>query len=473
MVSELTGWQPLVPRRGAEAFVVTPFMRLARTHIAAMAGNTLIAIALAHSIFFSAEPDQARSQVVLYLALTFAPFAVVAPSIGPWLDRIRGGRRGVVIASNGLRVVICVLMIRELDSLLLFPLAFLVLVLDKAYHVAKAALVPATVPSEEGLVAANSLLTRLSGIVGFVVAGPGLAANWIGEQFGVFEGAQAVLVLAVIAFTAGTVAGWKIPSTRVATDTTTEEERQELRRAGILLGVSAIALMRAMVGFMTFLIAFDLRGDEARLWEYGFVLGAHGVGSLLGSWVAPALRQADVVEERMLMSALAAATAVSLAAVYLGGFTGRAMIAFALGVVATTAKLAFDAIVQRDAPDVNRGRSFARFEMRFQLGWAVGAFIPVVVPIPLRIGFLMLTFVAVFALVSYMTGLRAVAAGRPVEQRSVTRGISRRIRNNHANRKRRGRGAPDDPARPQPGSRQRTGQSDDDTTVVIDPTKLQ
>jgi hypothetical protein len=472
MASELTGWQPLSPRRaGAETFVVTPFMRLARTHIAAMAGNTLIAIALAHSIFFSAEPDQARGQVLLYLALTFAPFAVVAPSIGPWLDRIRGGRRGVVIAANGLRVVICVLMIRELDSLLLFPLAFLVLVLDKAYQVAKAALVPATVPSEEGLVAANSLLTRLSGIVGFVVAGPGLIANWIGDQVGAFEGGQAVLVLAVIAFTAATVAGWKIPSTRVATEETSEEERQELRSTGILLAASAMALMRGMVGFMMFLIAFDLRGDEARLWEYGFVLGAHAAGSLIGSWVAPALRRADVVEERILLSALGAAAVVSLGSAYLGGFISGALIALALGVAATTGKLAFDSIVQRDAPDVNRGRSFARFEMRFQLGWAVGAFIPVVVPIPMRIGFLLLTVCALFALISYLTGLRAVAAGRPVEQRRVARGISRRIRNNPGPRKWR-RSKVSDNVRPS-AKPQRTEPPDDDTTVVIDPTKLQ
>ena len=37
------------------------------------------------------------------------------------------------------------------------------------------------------------------------------------------------------------------------------------------------------------------------------------------------------------------------------------------------AKLAFDSIVQRDAPDANRGRSFAKFETRFQIIWVVGA----------------------------------------------------------------------------------------------------
>ena len=46
-------------------------------------------------------------------------------------------------------------------------------------------------------------------------------------------------------------------------------------------------------------------------------------------------------------------------------------------------KLAFDSLVQRDAPDANRGRSFARFETRFQLVWVIGALLPLLLlPIP-------------------------------------------------------------------------------------------
>ncbi|MFP3901280.1 MAG: hypothetical protein ACLFXM_10520, partial [Acidimicrobiia bacterium] len=77
-----TGWEPLrvPPRRvGAEAFITTPFSRLARTHALSVAGDTLITVALAGSLFFSIEPDAARGRVALYLALTMAPFSVVAP----------------------------------------------------------------------------------------------------------------------------------------------------------------------------------------------------------------------------------------------------------------------------------------------------------------------------------------------------------------------------------------------------------
>ena len=73
------------------------------------------------------------------------------------------------------------------------------------------------------------------------------------------------------------------------------------------------------------------------------------------------------------------------------------------------ASLAFDSLVQRDAPDANRGRSFARFELRFQIVWVVGAVIPVLITIPLTVGFLVIAAVAGFALFTYVAGQRAAA----------------------------------------------------------------
>ena len=93
-----------------------------------------------------------------------------------------------------------------------------------------------------------------------------------------------------------------------------------------------------------------------------------------------------------------------------GGLLGAATIAFAVGLCAGSGKLAFDALVQRDAPDANRGRSFARFETRFQLIWVVGAAVPVVVPIPGRLGYLLIAGGAAFAAASYVVGYRFLEA---------------------------------------------------------------
>ncbi|MCB9390560.1 MAG: hypothetical protein H6512_13670 [Acidimicrobiia bacterium] len=80
--------------------------------------------------------------MLLYLLLTMAPFAVVSPVIGPALDRAQGGRRIMLVFCTAGRGVMCVLMSRHMDGLLLFPEAFTLLVLQKGYAVAKGAVVP-------------------------------------------------------------------------------------------------------------------------------------------------------------------------------------------------------------------------------------------------------------------------------------------------------------------------------------------
>ena len=427
------GWQPLgQPKRtGAAAFVVSPFTRLARAHAATVAGDTLITLALADSLFLSIDPDAARSRVALYLALTMAPFAVVAPLIGPTLDRVKGGRRWMVIAANALRALLAILMIRDIDSLLLFPEAFAVLVLSKSYHVAKSAIVPTVVRSDDELVEANAKLSFLSGVVTFAAAIPAGIAAAAADSRG-------VLVLAAAACALAAVLGVRIPATQVAVDETSQTERDELRGGGIVLAASAMGLMRGIVGFLTFLIAFYLRSTDAAAWEFGMVLAASGLGSLLGALVAPALRRAGVAEERIVQIVLGITTAAAVLAAWTGGLVAAATLAACVGVSASSAKLAFDSVVQRDAPDANRGRSFAKFETRFQLTWVIGAFIPVIVSIPVRVGFLVVAACAGFALFSYLAGLRALGRGQLPAPRSNP--VVRRIQAAVESRRRGGKG---------------------------------
>jgi Major Facilitator Superfamily len=402
------GWEPLSkPRRraGQSPFVITPFTRLARTHAAAVAGDTLIALALAGSLFFDIDPSAARSKVALYLAFTMAPFAVVAPLIGPALDRAKGGRRFVVIGANALRALVCLVMIGDLNSNLLFPEAFAILVLAKSYHVAKSAIVPTVVRSDEELVEANSRLSFLSGVMGFAAAVPGIIVSAL-------AGGEGVLLVASVVFAVAAVLGLRIPATQVAADDTSQTERQELRGGGILLAASAMGLLRGIVGFLTFLVAFQLRTDGAPTWQFGVVIAASGVGALLGSLLAPALRRNNMPEERILQIVLALTAVGSVLAAWAGGLVAAAILAAVVGMAAGCGKLAFDSVVQRDAPDANRGRSFAKFETRFQLTWVIGAFVPVVVPIPMEIGFLVMALMAGFALFSYLAGLKALDRGQ-------------------------------------------------------------
>ena len=119
-----------------------PFGRLALTHVLMTAGDTLFAVSLAGSLFFSISPTAAKDKVILYLILTMGPFAVVAPALGPIIDRSRGARRAMVVASAVGRAALCPFLARDIHSLLLFPEAFAMLVLSKVYLVTKGALVP-------------------------------------------------------------------------------------------------------------------------------------------------------------------------------------------------------------------------------------------------------------------------------------------------------------------------------------------
>lgn len=406
------GWRPLPRTRpGAEAFVVSPFARLARAHAVAGAGDTLVAIALAGTLFFSIDVGEARGEVFLYLGLTMAPFAVVAPLVGPALDRAAGGRRWMVVVAAALRALVCLLMVRDVDSLLLFPEAFALLVLGKSHQVAKSALVPAVVTSHAGLVEANSKLSMISGIVGFVAAVPG------GLLFAV-GGSEWVLALAAMVFAVGTAVAWRIPKVQVAPEPETPAARAELRGTAVLLAASAMGLLRGVVGFLTFLLAFSLRTGDAPTWHFGLVLGVSAAGNFAGAALAPVLRRA-AIEERILSGALVVVAGAGVLGAWLGGVVAAALVAASVGVGAASAKQAFDSIVQRDAPDANRGRSFARFETRFQLIWVTGAVVGVV-PMPMWLGFLLLAATAAFAAASYTVGSRSTR--RRAERRRARTG---------------------------------------------------
>ena len=391
------------PIKTEHGFVASPFTRLARTHGLMVAGDTLVAVALAGSLFFDITPDAARWRIALYLLLTVAPFAVVAPMVGPALDRMRGGRRLMLIASSIGRAVVCAIMIRDVDTLLLFPEAFLLLVCSKSYAVSKAALVPTVVRSDEELLEANAKLTLIGAIVGFLAMVPAVPMLKLG-------GPEYVLGFASIVFVAATVLAFQTKKATIADVPAGPQEKAELHSSGIVLAGSAMAVVRGIVGFLTFVVAFYIRNAGSSEFWFAVVLAASGLGALLGAALTPRLRK-TLGEESILIGVLLLMMVTGIAAATAGSrLTSATAAALVVGLGASGGKLAFDSIVQRDAPDANRGRSFAKFETRFQLAWVVGAFIPVVIPIPMRAGLLALSLAGGAAGASYYASLRYLRA---------------------------------------------------------------
>ena len=142
---------------GAQGAGRTGLATLIETTAVSGAADAFVTIALAGTIFFSTSVDQARGRVVLFLIITMAPFAVLAPFIGPALDRIQQGRRFVLAGTMLARGLLCYAMSANVaDSVTLLPAAFGILVLQKAGGVVKASVTPRLLPAEITLVKANA-----------------------------------------------------------------------------------------------------------------------------------------------------------------------------------------------------------------------------------------------------------------------------------------------------------------------------
>ncbi len=389
---------------GGPTRVPSAFNRLARTQAAAAAGDGAVAIALAGSLFFSLEYDAAQWRVVLYLLLTLAPFSVVAPLIGPAIDRARGGARWIMIGTCAARAVTALLMTAHIDSVLLFPEAFALLVMGKGYQVAKSAYLPTVVSSTDALVASNSKLAVLSALSAVVGGAPAMLASKLG-------GAPWAVGVAMVCFTVATANALRVPApARRDVGPPTDLERAELSSAGVRVASGAMGLLRATVGFLTLWIAFELRARDASTFEFGLVLGPLGAGALCGAALAPRLRRV-LTEEWMLGGALAVTAIAGTLSALVGGLKGAALITGGVALVSGSAKLAFDSLVQRDAPHADHGRAFAANEARFQLLWVVGALCGVLLPFPLRLGFATVAAAALVCGTSFVLGRRAIAAG--------------------------------------------------------------
>jgi hypothetical protein len=203
---------------------------------------------------------------------------------------------------------------------------------------------------------------------------------------------------------------WQVP--RVETEhggPDTPLEREELHAPSIILAGSAMGLLRGAVGFLTFFLAFGLRANDEAPWVFGLVIVLSGVGGLLGNVIAPQLRKITR-EEIILAGSLVLPAVGCLFAARSASLTMTTFGALLIAAGAASGRVAFDSLLQRDAPDAVRGRSFARFETRFQITWVAGALIPVAIPPvyeDLRVGLVVLAIGLGFAGLSYIAGMRA------------------------------------------------------------------
>ena len=197
---------------GASGARRTGLSNLIELTAASSVGDAFVAVALAGTLFFNASVSQARSQVAIALLVTMAPFAVLAPLIGPLLDRLQQGRRFILAGTLLARGALCWGMAGAVfyhDSVTLLPAAFGVLVLQKAYGVTRSAITPRLLPREITLVTANAR-TGLASLVASTL-GVALAAGLEYLTGGGSGGAAWVLRVGTVIYLAAMALCFRVP----------------------------------------------------------------------------------------------------------------------------------------------------------------------------------------------------------------------------------------------------------------------
>src|SRR6266567_6916175 len=184
---------------GASGAGRTGLSTLVELTAAGGAGDAFVAVSLAGTIFFSTSVDQARGRVVLFLLVTMAPFALLAPVIGPALDRIQQGRKYLLAGTLVARALLVWGMSAAInDPVTLLPAAFGVLVLQKCYGVVRASVAPRLLPAEITMVAANARSALIALIASAIAAPAAAGISWAAGAAWVLRAATIVYFLAVI-----------------------------------------------------------------------------------------------------------------------------------------------------------------------------------------------------------------------------------------------------------------------------------
>lgn len=403
----LVAWPFRLGEPGSGQAPATPFRRLAVVHLLSTGGDAITAVALAGSVFVSVSLTAARGRTAIGLVCTLLPFLVVGPFLGRIIDATPGGRRAMLSLASLGRAFGCLLMAHWVHGLMFFPAAFITLVCSKAYLISRAAIVPGMVERPEDLVPANAKLAVGS-------AGSSLLAGGLGAA--IFRLTSTPTLLHLNAVLLVVCAGLAIGLRPVRPGATLPEPdpirrtapaaRPRWRQALAAVsgpaspashlppgGLGAVALamasMRAAAGLMTALVVFGFRHDGAPLYWYGLVGVASVGGNLGGALLAPVVRE-QAREERIVPGCALGIGVVALIVLQLPllhRWPAALILAATVTLLAAVAKLAFDALVQRDATPARRGRAFARLEAMFQLVWVVAALIPVGLVTPLEAGF--------------------------------------------------------------------------------------
>ncbi|MBO3748931.1 MFS transporter [Streptosporangiaceae bacterium NEAU-GS5] len=343
------------------------------------AGDALVTVSLAGTLFLGTPVGQPRGQVALYLIITMVPFTVVAPFVGPVLDRFRSGRRYVMAGTLFARGLLCWGMASSVvykDTLSLFPAALAVLVLSKAYNVSRAAIMPVVLPADSTLVTANARVTLFA-----LLAAGGAAGAAVGLT--VWLGAEWVLRAAMVVFLVSGVMAVRLPRHVDSPDPEDLDARpiRSLFNVGPVVGESMRAniAIRLQGGFLVFFLLFLVQDDHLPGLDPKAALAllavAAGGGGLLGAAGASWARSHS--PQLIVLGMLAVTMITTIVSAFFFNVWTAVGVSLTGAFAQSLGKLALDAIVQREIGEEIRSSTFGVVESVLQLAWVFGGLIGV------------------------------------------------------------------------------------------------
>ncbi len=354
--------------------------RMAVTHALDDLADALVSISLVGSLFFSVTIEASRYRILLYLLLTAAPLVVIAPWVGPLVERVRLGYRSVIVGSLLVRALLALTLVGSLKTVGFYPLVFGILLCRKLYAIAKTAIVAQLVADPRRLVTDSAHLARTGTMAGGVGSAIGIAVLATST-----DNVEVLLVLATIGYVAAGIVGLRIPVGRLIPDVDRIVIQLETP-AELRMATWAVAVTRAAAGALTFLLAFALKRGGQDEWVFVAGIIAAGVGGFTATLVAPRLHH-NLTEDRVLVLALLVPGVVTGMGVLTIGSFSTIVIAFSVGLGAGTASRAIDSMFGRYVSSFARGRVVARSEVRFQAAQVIGAALPVLLAPGTRAGF--------------------------------------------------------------------------------------
>jgi len=336
--------------------------------------DAALAVALANTLFFAAATAESTSKVLLYLLITVAPFAVIAPLIGPALDKLQHGRRIALSASSFARAVLATVMALNFDSWVLYPCALGMLVLSKSFSVLKAAITPRVLPPDLSLVKSNSRLTVFGLLAGGAAGAVAAGLSWA-------FGSTGALVLTALLSIAGGLLCLRIPAwvESTAGEIPVDGVGPGAKRAfplSVTTTLWANGTIRVETGFLALFIAFVIKSEYAgasgftQLLLLGVVGLAAGIGGFIGNGLGARLPLSK--PETVSILSLAATAAATLIAVLAPGLTTAAIVGLVGSTASSLAKVCLDSVIQHELPEASRASAFGLSETVLQLSWVSG-----------------------------------------------------------------------------------------------------